>query len=433
MGRGFKSLLRHHFFNRVSGSCPETPRFRSVSVHTLPAADAFPRRDSHALGEALRRLNLDVRFNLRSRRTEWRGVGAPDEPITEWRAINRRVLAEWRERLAREFSVSTKDGPKPLFWGRDAFTDTLDALVRYREADPFAEWLETLPPWDGVDRLRLLLNHLFDAPPDMLSMWASRYLVLGVIQRTYEPGCKLDEIVTLIGDQGIGKSALLRAILPPEMPELFADALRWDASTKEQVESTLGCAIVEVSEMAGRRRAEIEAIKAFISRQDDGGVRLAYAPGTEPLPRRYILAGSTNNETDLPNDPSGNRRFVAVPLAGNRVGSIERAMAELRPQLWAEGLAEYGAGTRANLDRDLMPAQRERAEMHRDRDDLLEDAVAGLSSNGEWLIGELMMQLGERTRGVSQHRFARALRNAGWTLRRAKRDGKVTRLWRFSG
>ena len=404
-----------------------------MSVHPLPAPDAFPRRDSGALGQALAALNMEVRFNLRSRRIEWRGFGLPDEPITEWRAVNRRVLAELRERLAREFSVKTKDGPKPLFWGRDAFTDTLDALMRFREVDPLIDWIEALPPWDGQDRLRLLLNAVFDAPPDMLSMWASRYLVCGVIQRTYEPGCKLDEIPVLIGPQGIGKSALLRAILPPDMPDLFADSLRWDSSVKEQVESTLGCAIVEVSEMAGRRRAEIEAIKAFITRQDDGGVRLAYAPGTEPLPRRYVIVASTNNETDLPNDPSGNRRFVPVPVTKNLIGSIEAFIDRNRVQLWAEGLAECRDGYRANLGRDLMPAQRERAEMHRDRDDVIEDAVAGLNANGEWLIGELMMQLGERAHGVSQHRFARALRNAGWVLRRTKRDGKVARVWRFAG
>ena len=54
----------------------------------------------------------------------------------------------------------------------------------------------------------------------------------------------------------------------------------------EPVESTLGKAIVEVSEMAGHRRAEIEAIKAFITRQDDGAVRLAYARETTRPPER---------------------------------------------------------------------------------------------------------------------------------------------------
>ena len=382
----------------------------------------FARRDSEALSIVLTAMFLDVRFNLRSQRIEWRGLGLLD--VEDWQAVNRRVLAEVRERIARQFFVHTKEGPRPLYWGRDAFTDTLDALVRHREADPLIDWLDGLPEWDGVDRLQWIL-HCLDVPDDDLSKWASRYLVLGVIQRTYSPGCKLDEIPVLIGPQGIGKSAVLRAILPPEMPDLFGDSLQWDSPEKVKVEATLGRAIVEVSEMAGRRRAEIEQIKSFISRQDDGAVRLAYAAGTEPLPRRFVLVASTNNETDLPNDPSGNRRFVPIPAAGNLMGSVETFIGLHREMLWAEGMALYAAGRRANLPRDLHAAQRDRAELHRDRDDVLEDAVAALHGKGPFKLSLIIEVIGEPARNATPHRVARALKNAGWTLKRTMNE----RLW----
>ena len=174
------------------------------------------------------------------------------------------------------------------------------------------------------------------------------------------------------------------------MPGLHGDGLVWDARSKEQVESVLGRAIVEVSEMSGRRRAEIEHIKSFITRQDDGHVRLSYATNPEPLPRRFILVGTTNNESDLPNDPSGNRRFVPIPAASNRVGSIEDHLDGCRAQLWAEGMALYAAGERANLPRDLHSAQRERAEVHRDRDDVLEDAVVDLPDGGPYRLAQVI-------------------------------------------
>ena len=161
---------------------------------------------------------------------------------------------------------------------------------------------------------------------------------------------------------------------------------------------------------AGHRRAEIEAIKAFITRQDDGAVRLAYAPGTEPLPRRFILAATTNNESDLPNDPTGNRRFVPVPMTRNQVGSIEQFIGRARPQIWAEGMALYAAGWRANLPRELHAAQRERAEIHRDRDDVLEDAVAALYSDGPLTMGTIIELLGEAGRNATPHRVGRALK-----------------------
>ena len=383
----------------------------------------FPRRDSEALSIVLTEFYMDVRFNLRSRRIEWQGLGVHDD--AEWHAANRRVLANLRERIARQYYVRTKEGPKPLYWGRDAFTDTLDALVRHREIDPLVDWLDGLPEWDGEDRLRLLLNALFDVPGDALSMWASRFIVLGVIQRTLEPGCKLDEIPVLIGPQGIDKSALLRAILPPEMPDLHGDGLRWDARDKELVEAVLGRAIVEASEMAGRRRAEIEHVKGFITRQDDGHVRLAYATNAEPLPRRFIMVATTNNETDLPNDPSGNRRFVPIPATSNLTGSIEEFIDRNREQLWAEGMANYADGYRANLPRDLHRAQRERAEEHRDRDDVIEDAIESLLDDGPYRLARIVEMLDAAAKGMPESRVVRALRNAGWTRRRTK----SVRLW----
>ena len=385
----------------------------------------FTRRDSEALSLILTDLFMDVRFNLRSQRIEWCGMGVLDGE--DWTAINRRVLANLRERIARQYFVRDKGEPKPLHWGRDTFTDTLDALVRHREADPLLDWLERLPAWDGNPKLSWMLGRCFDVPDDELSRWASRYLVLGVIQRTYEPGSKLDEIPVLCGPQGVGKSALLRAILPPDMPDLFGDGLSWDAPEKVKVESTLGKAIVEVSEMAGHRRAEIEAIKAFITRQDDGAVRLAYATGTEPLPRRFILAATTNNESDLPNDPSGNRRFVPVPMTRNQVGSIEGFIGPAREKLWSEGMALYAAGWRANLPRELHAAQRERAELHRDRDDVLEDAVSALHTNGPDKLSTIIELIGEPARNATPHRVARALKNAGWTMKRTKKDRHWTR------
>ena len=385
----------------------------------------FWRRDSETLSRCLADLTLDMRYNLRSHRMEWRGVRLTDEHA--WSPITDRSLADVRERIARQYFVQTKEGPKPLSWGRDSFSDTLNALAFHREVDPFEEWLESLPAWDGAPRLPGLLTGLFGAPDDALSTWAGRYLFIGGVQRTYEPGCKLDQIPVLIGDQGIGKSAFARAAVPPDMPEMFSDGIRWDMREREQVEATLGRVVCEISEMAGRSKAEIEHVKSFISRQDDGHVRLVWHRSTEHLPRRFVLIGTTNNPNDLPNDPSGNRRFVPVQL---RKGSaIELYMDSARDQLWAEALVQYREGQNAELPRWLHDAQRERAEQHRDRDDLIEDAVAGLPSAGRYTLGDIQANLGRAAEGMSQFRITRALRNGGWAQTRTKEG----RFWQRKG
>ena len=242
----------------------------------------FLRKDSEALSSVLTDLCVDVRFNLRNRRTEWMGLGLLDHD--GWVSLSDRKLAAMREEIARQFYIRTREGPKPLAWGREAFHDTLSALLHYRERDPFLDFLDELPLWDGLAGVEGLLCNVFGAAWSPLAEWASLFMFLGVVQRTFEPECKLDEIPVLIGPQGIGKRALPRNAVPPDIPDLYGDGLRWDAPSKEQVEAVLGRAIVEVSEMGGRRKADIEHIKSFVTRQNDGHVRLAYArcPGVSP-------------------------------------------------------------------------------------------------------------------------------------------------------
>ena len=124
-----------------------------------------------------------------------------------------------REEIARQFYIRTREGPKPLAWGREAFHDSLSALLHYRERDPFLDYLDELPLWDGLARVEGLLCNMFGAAWSPLAEWASLFMFLGVVQRTFEPGCKLDEIPVLIGPQGIGKSALPRNAVPPDIPE----------------------------------------------------------------------------------------------------------------------------------------------------------------------------------------------------------------------
>ena len=340
----------------------------------------------------------------------------------DWHPIQDRKLAELRYDIKRQYYVRGKDVEQALYWGRDAFADVLNALLSRREVDPLIERLESLPQWDDAERVEGMLCNTLGAAWSPLAEWASVAIPLGVIQRAYEPGSKLDEMVVLIGPQGIGKSTLLKELFWPDMRELFGDGLQWDVPAKTQVEAFLGRAIVEASEMVGRGRAEIENMKAVITRQDDGAVRMPYARAPEPLPRRCIIVGTTNNETDLPNDPSGNRRFVPIVLT--KGCDVEAWMSECRNQLWAEALAMYEAGRRANLPRELHAAQREVAEVHRDRDDVIEDAI-GLLGEGPYRLARIVENLGDSAKGVAQTRIVKALKNAGWKSRRTMSE----RLW----
>ena len=190
--------------------------------------------------------------------------------------------------------------------------------------------------------------------------------------------------------------------------------------------------------MAGSTRAELESLKAFLSRTDDGAVRLAYRRNPETALRRCIIVGTSNDRTCLPNDPSGNRRFVSVVLRGGDPAALRGYLNEHRAQLWAEALAAYRTGVEARLPDDLNEAQKATNEQMRRRDDILEDALANWLpaapksfTLAEAAVGCRIADSGRAARLSmrDQHRLGAALTTAGFVKRRESVDGKRVMLW----
>ena len=106
---------------------------------------------------------------------------------------------------------------------------------------------------------------------------------------------------------------------------------------------------------------------------------------------------------------------------------MEPYLAEHRVQLWAEGLALYNKGERANLPRSMMQLQAEQGEIHRRKDSMIEEAVAEITGDGPLTIKEI----GELTFTDKKdvRRLADALRLAGWTKRHERQAGKRVYSW----
>ena len=398
------------------------------SASKAGAARTFPRKDADALEAALAALGYTARFNIRAMAAELHnGAGG-------WEKTTDRSSADLRRQIADRFSyrLAGDKGVAPLRFGLDSWGEHLNALLHHLEVDPFLVWLESLPKWDGSKRLAKLLTSCLGAAERPLTSWASTYLCLGAIQRSYEPGGLLRQIPILIGPQDAGKSQLLRHLLPGQFPEWFSDDVSVADAGQKRVEGMLGRVIVELSELTGFRRAELESLKAFISRRDDGATRLAYRRDPETALRRFILVGTSNDAECLPADPSGNTRFV--PVMCSKGSHVEPLLDKWRTQLWAEGLALYRQGERANLPRELMSLQAEHAETHRRKDQVVEDSVAAIAGEGPHTIGELCRMTSPATpssdrRAVS--RLADALRLAGWQKKRERTEGGgLAYLWR---
>lgn len=226
-------------------------------------------------------------------------------------------------------------------YGIDHKQKTLEAIevVLYRHRyHPVKDYLEGLE-WDGVPRVDTLLADYLGAELNDYTMAVTRKTLVAAVTRIMQPGAKFDYVLTLVGAQGAGKSSLISRLGREWYCENLTTVQGKDAS-----EQLRGVWLMEMGELAGLKKAEVEIIKNFISRQEDS-YRPAYGIKKETYPRQCIFIGTTNND-DFLRDPTGNRRFWPVPIGVNEpaLSVHDDLTAEVVGQIWAEAMGIYQEG-----------------------------------------------------------------------------------------
>jgi putative DNA primase/helicase len=207
-------------------------------------------------------------------------------------------------------------------------------LVAYETRfHPVLEWLETLE-WDGVKRLDTWLSTYLGVPESALASAIGRKFLISAVARVQKPGCKVDHVLILEGQQGAWKSRTLRALVGDDW---FTDQIA-DLGTKDSCQDLRGVWIVELSELSAIRPGEVEKVKAYLSRQVDH-YRPSYGRRTIDVPRQCVFIGTTNTSEYL-SDSTGNRRYWPVTTTKLDFDAIARD----RGQLWAEAVAAFHAG-----------------------------------------------------------------------------------------
>ena len=218
------------------------------------------------------------------------------------------------------------------------------AIAAERSYHPIRDYLEALPEWDGVPRVETLFIDYLGSPDTLYIRAIARKMMVAAVARIYEPGVKFDSVVVLNGPQGMGKSSFFAKL----GGKWFSDSLTIsDMKDKAAPEKLQGYWILELGELAGLKKMDVETVKAFITRQDDK-FRHSYGYSVEDHPRQCIIVGSTNNGDGFLRDVTGNRRFWPVTCTTNsphRPWEVESIV----PQLWAEAQVLYRAGEQLYL------------------------------------------------------------------------------------
>ena len=274
--------------------------------------------------------NIVARKNL-----PWRTV----RDTSQWVDADDAALRFYLERV---YGISSKD----------RIFDAVNVVASENSYHPVRDYLDSCT-WDGVPRVETLLVDYLGAEDCPYTRAVTRKALVAAVARIYRPGCKFDYMLTIRGQQGLGKSALIAKLGGPWFSDTFSTM-----QGKEAYEQVQGVWIMEVGELAGMRKAEAETIKLYISKQVDR-FRPAYGRRLQEFPRQCIFIGTTN-ETQFLRDTTGNRRFWIVDTPNKAEKDMwEDLTPDMIRLIWGEAVNLYKAGEDLYLPRKLEAIARE--------------------------------------------------------------------------
>jgi Virulence-associated protein E len=326
-----------------------------------------------------------------------------------------------RDRLSCEYGFDPK---------KEHVRDAAMTLARRNQRNPVLEMLaRAQDDWDGAARLDRMAADLLACEDTAFASAAVRKFMIAAVARVRAPGIKFDTIPVFESREGYNKSTALWTLAGAEN---FTDTRVIGEAAREVQERTSRFWIVEIADLAGMKKAEVETVKAFCSRLDDAA-RGAYKHFLEVIPRHWVAAGTTNDDRYLQSQ-SGNRRFW--PLKVLKPINIGR-LAELRLQLWGEAAHYQSKGESLVLPEGLWKAageaQEERRVVHAWEVRL--EAVLDGSAYVVNVDGELRVTTNDILASILKipdwrlHRdhstvLAEVMKNLGWTHKKVKDGGK---------
>ncbi len=228
-----------------------------------------------------------------------------------------------------------------------AFTKVADD----RHFHPIRNFLDALPEWDGIRRVEDLFIRYLKAEDSEYVRTVTRKTFAAAVARIYAPGTKFDCVPVLDGDQGIGKSTIVKDLVTQEY---YSETLSLtDMDDKSGAEKLQGFWIVEIGELAGMKKADIEKVKAFLSTSDDK-YRPSYGKVVESHPRQCIIIATVNGERGYLRDITGNRRFWIIKVHQKKQKKAWHFDEAFRQQFWAEAKEIWKSGEKLYLEGDML-------------------------------------------------------------------------------
>lgn len=304
----------------------------------------------------------------------------------------------------------------------------LDMVARETAYHPVRDYLTKLE-WDGVSRLPTWLHRYTGADDSVLNAHIGTCWAVSAVARILRPGCKVDTVLTLVGEQGRSKSKLFRLLAVD--PAWFSDAVVHLSNALKSADAAMvlqGRWVFEFAELEAVRSGSQARVKQYVTTQVDN-YRPPYGSHYVDWPRQCVFVGTVNKQEFL-GDPTGSRRFW--PVAVNRL-DLDAIVAD-RDQLWAEAVVRFRQGEQWWLPDEVEALRHVNADRYTSADAWTDDVAAFLQNRSMTTVQEVLtkavkMELGRVNRS-HQMRAAGILESLGWVKGKRRRfHGRLIRPW----
>ena len=269
--------------------------------------------------EAFLFAQYDFRFNVLTEQTEYR---CKDEEA--FRQVDQRVL--------NTLCIDAR-GQGINCWDKDVSRLLLSQKIK--DFHPFLYYMDSLPEWDGIDRVTELAQRISDRP-----LWVNGFhrWMLGMAAQwmNLNSQCANALAPLLVStEQGRCKSTFCSILLPDELQKFYID--KFDLTSESGCEQKLSLfGLVNMDEFDRYSVRSMATLKNLMQLKKLT-FRNAHRNYYSQLPRIASFIG-TSNQKELLTDTTGSRRFLCVEVKG-KIDCTRPDYAQLYAQLKVELLA----------------------------------------------------------------------------------------------
>lgn len=284
--------------------------------------------------EAFLEQNFMFRHNVLNEKDEFFTLKPTSDDNTQnaWQVLDERALNSIILQARREGVCKGDPGPVIHLYVRSMASPLFN---------PVKEWLDSLPEWDGTNRLAELYSRIPGITTEQIywcSIW-HRSMVAHWLQMDTIHGN--ETVPILIGHQGAGKSTFGIRLIPHNLRQYAMD--HFNMSNKFDADLALANNLFVVLEEFDRFGPRQQAhLKQALSRVKVNS-RRAFGRVQDDRPRYASFMANTNSEHPL-TDTSGSRRFICIRIPDGAYINNESPIDY--EQIYAQALYEIRHGAR---------------------------------------------------------------------------------------